>query len=280
MQLGRDCSGGFLSILNKQLESGRERIYNRIPEKHRLDFEKFIQAKTLTDCHVNFSACLWKDKHRKTEFSIWKETYRLSNPAPHTMKSTTILSACHQFLPAQNVCCRTHHLRVAVEELKILKILPVRLISAFSQHKMCLITTPPLVHQIFIRIVYFCLCVPFWIPIQPPLTLKNPRHSMIYQPLFWILSFEELEQMNYVPWSLISQTWHNILQWNWNHHHNRSVHQVLKSQEFSFLCSWNTFKINKGCWLTTKMAQPDHSHHRVNHVTTDKLFDLSHFPYQ
>lgn len=86
----------------------------------------------------------------------------------------------HQFLLAQNVWCRIHHLRVVVEELKILKILPIRLISAFSQNKMCLITTPPLVRQIFIHIVYFCLRVPFWIQIQPPLTLKNPRHGMIY----------------------------------------------------------------------------------------------------
>lgn len=56
--------------MNRHLESGRGKIYNRIPEKHRLDFEKFIQAKPLIDCHVNFSACLWKDKHRKTEFNI------------------------------------------------------------------------------------------------------------------------------------------------------------------------------------------------------------------
>lgn len=70
IQLDRDCSCGFLSSLNRHLESGRGKIYNRIPEKHRLDFEKFIQAKPLIDCHVNFSACLWKDKHRKTEFNI------------------------------------------------------------------------------------------------------------------------------------------------------------------------------------------------------------------
>lgn len=42
IQLDRDCSCGFLSSLNRHLESGRGKIYNRIPEKHRLDFEKFI----------------------------------------------------------------------------------------------------------------------------------------------------------------------------------------------------------------------------------------------
>lgn len=70
------------------------------------------------------------------------------------------LSAGHQFLLARNVWCRIYHLRVGVEELKILKILPIRLISAFSQHKMGLITTPPLVHQIFIILVFFFVCVP------------------------------------------------------------------------------------------------------------------------
>lgn len=124
------------------------------------------------------------------------------------------LSAGHQFLLARNVWCRIYHLRVGVEELKILKILPIRLISAFSQHKMGLITTPPLVHQIFIILVFFvcvCICVPFSIQIQPPLTLKNPRHSMIHllatvmDPLIWGAWAGE-----YLPWSLFSQTWQDI----------------------------------------------------------------------
>lgn len=51
-------------------ESGGERRYDRKPEKHGLDFEIFIQAKTLIDCHVNFSACLHKNKHRNIESNI------------------------------------------------------------------------------------------------------------------------------------------------------------------------------------------------------------------
>lgn len=69
MQLDRDCSCGFLSILNRHLESGRKSICNRILGVID-DFEKFIQANSSLIVMSNFSACSWKDKHKKTEFNI------------------------------------------------------------------------------------------------------------------------------------------------------------------------------------------------------------------
>jgi hypothetical protein len=46
------------------LESGKERRYNGIPEKHGLDFEIFIQAKLLLTA-MSVSQHAWRKIHRE-----------------------------------------------------------------------------------------------------------------------------------------------------------------------------------------------------------------------
>ena len=141
----------------------------------------------------------------------------------------------------------------------LLKFFPIRLIFAFSYDRRCLVTVPPLAHQIFSHVVYFCHYTSF-LRLNIPNSLRNPRYSMIDLPAtvldavigrkfsvwtsprkFCFPTLTICFRVELAPWS------------------PQICSSGAKCQVFSFLFSKPHLKLSKGNWLTAAMwFKPSH----------------------